>query len=182
MTLELQQLESAIQALDAQRALLGDAVTETALAPLRARRDALLASAAASVAAAASAADPATSADLAATADPADSSAAPAPEQLLKQVTVLFLDAVGSTALSQHLDPEDVHHITGEEMRVRHLCVKVLRATDNARAAPQLEALHADLQATAARIADAATRLAFLENVAAHREIVAAWTVQAAPG
>ena len=43
MTLEFQQLESAIQALDAQRALLGDAVTETALAPLRAQRDALLA-------------------------------------------------------------------------------------------------------------------------------------------
>ena len=71
---------------------------------------------------------------------------------------------------------------TGEEMRVRHLCVKVLQATGDARATPQLEALHADLQATAARIADAATRLAFLENVAAHREIVAAWTAQAAPG
>ena len=71
---------------------------------------------------------------------------------------------------------------TGEEMRVRHLCVKVLRATDDARAAPQLEALHADLQATAARIADAATRLAFLDNVQAHREIVAAWAAQAAPG
>ena len=105
MTLELQQLESAIRALDAQRALLGDAVTETALAPLRARRDALLASAAVAVAVAASAADPAATADL------ADSSAAPAPEQLLKQVTVLFLDVVGSTALSQHLDPEDIHHI-----------------------------------------------------------------------
>ena len=100
MTLELQQLESAIQALDAQRALLGDAVTETALAPLRARRDALLA--------AASAAESATSAT---SADPTAASAAPAPEQLLKQVTVLFLDVVGSTALSQHLDPEDIHHI-----------------------------------------------------------------------
>ena len=96
MTLELQQLESAILALDAQRALHGDAVTETALAPLRARRDALLA--------ATSAAEPAAPATSAA------ASAAPAPEPLLKQVTVLFLDVVGSTALSQHLDPEDIHH------------------------------------------------------------------------
>ena len=71
---------------------------------------------------------------------------------------------------------------TGEEMRVRHLCVKVLQATGDARATPQLEALYADLQATAARISDAATRLAFLENVAAHREIDAAWAAQAAPG
>ena len=32
----------------------------------------------------------------------------PNPEQTHKQVTVLFLDIVGSTALSQHLDPEDI--------------------------------------------------------------------------
>ena len=71
---------------------------------------------------------------------------------------------------------------TGEELRVRHLCVKVLQATGDARAALQLEALHADLQATVARIADAATRLASLDNVQAHREIVAAWAARSAPG
>ena len=71
---------------------------------------------------------------------------------------------------------------TGEELRVRHLCVKVLQATGDARAAQQLEALHADLQATVARIADAATRLASLDNVQAHREIVAAWAARSAPG
>ena len=49
MTLELQQLEFAMQALAAQHALLGDAANETALAPLRARRDALLAAASALV-------------------------------------------------------------------------------------------------------------------------------------
>ena len=78
MTSELQQLDAAIQALEAQRAVLGDGVADTALAPLRARRSELLAA---------------------------------APERLLKQVTVLFLDVVGSTALSQHLDPEDIQHI-----------------------------------------------------------------------
>src|SRR5690349_18794345 len=31
-----------------------------------------------------------------------------APGQVLKQLTILFLDAVGSTALSQHLDPETI--------------------------------------------------------------------------
>lgn len=30
---------------------------------------------------------------------------------MLKQVAVLFLDVVGSTALSQHLDPEDIHQV-----------------------------------------------------------------------
>ena len=80
MTSELQQLEAAVQALEAQRAVLGDALADTALAPLRTRRAELLAAAAPS-------------------------------EQQLKQVTVLFLDVVGSTALSQSLDPEDIHQV-----------------------------------------------------------------------
>ena len=88
MSTELDRIDAAIQALDAQRAVLGDAIVDTALAPLRARRADLLPSALA----AAQAAAPAT------------------PERLLKQVTVLFLDVVGSTALSQHLDPEDIQH------------------------------------------------------------------------
>jgi class 3 adenylate cyclase len=33
---------------------------------------------------------------------------APEPAQSLKQVSILFLDVVGSTALSQHLDPEEI--------------------------------------------------------------------------
>ncbi|MBL8325414.1 MAG: AAA family ATPase [Rubrivivax sp.] len=75
-------LQAAVAALEAQRALLGDAVVDAALGPMREQ--------------------------LARLAGPA---AEPAPEQALKQVAVLFLDVVGSTALSQHLDPEDIHDV-----------------------------------------------------------------------
>ena len=77
MSSERQKIESAIRVLEAQRAMLGDAVVDAALAPLRAKLTALAAA-------------------------PADS----LQDQTLKQVTILFLDIVGSTNLSQHLDPE----------------------------------------------------------------------------
>jgi class 3 adenylate cyclase len=75
---ELQQLEATIQGLESQRALLGDAVVDAALGPLRERRARLLA-------------------------DPA----AP-PAQARRHVTILFMDVVGSTALAQHLDAEEM--------------------------------------------------------------------------
>ena len=78
MSTEQQQLEAALGALEAQRGLLGDAVADAAIAPLRAKL-----------------------ATLAAT--PPD-----AVDRTLKLVTVLFLDIVGSTSLSQRLDPEDI--------------------------------------------------------------------------
>ena len=84
-----QQLAAVIAGLEAQRALLGDAVADMALAPLRARLAALSAAVE----------------SVQGTAPPA------APEQTLKQVTVLFLDVVGSTALTRHLDPEDIHAV-----------------------------------------------------------------------
>ncbi len=79
MSPELQNLEAAIAALEAQRALLGDDVVDASIPALRAKIAALRA-------------------------------AAPAAgtEQALKQVSILFLDLVGSTALSQRLDPEEV--------------------------------------------------------------------------
>ncbi len=73
-------LRSAIAAIEAQRPQLGDAVTDLALAPLRAQL--------------ASLDSPAPRAD--------------APAQRLRQVTILFLDVVGFTRLSQRLDPEAI--------------------------------------------------------------------------
>ena len=77
---EQEQIETGLKALEAQRALLGDAVVEMAAAPLRARLAALRAP-------------------------------APVPTQQLKQVSVLFIDAVGSTAMASRLEPEDIHVI-----------------------------------------------------------------------
>src|SRR5262245_25406505 len=84
MSSELEQLRAGIAALEAQRALLGDSVADAALKPLRARFEFL------------------TRGDAGALA------------QTLKQVTILFLDVVGSTTLSEHLDPEDVHAVLDE--------------------------------------------------------------------
>ncbi len=74
-----EQIESAIAALEAQRALLGDVVVGMAVAPLQEKLAALR-----------------------------ERSRG---EPQLKTVTVLFMDIVGSTRLSQHLDPEDVHAV-----------------------------------------------------------------------
>ncbi len=71
-----EQLAAAIAALEAQRALLGDAVVDTALTPLREKLAALQTS-----------------------------------TQQLKQVSVLFVDVVGSTAMGQKLDPETIHAV-----------------------------------------------------------------------
>ena len=77
-TAEQLQLEAGIAALVKQRTVLGDAVVDAALSGLQARLAALR--------------DPVLEAQLAPT---------------LKQVGILFLDVVGSTTLSQHLDPEE---------------------------------------------------------------------------
>ena len=83
MSSEREQLESVIRGLEAQRGLLGDAFVDAGLAPLRAR--------------------------LAALGDATEGAAEPG--QALRLVTILFLDVVGSTRLSQHLDPEDIHAV-----------------------------------------------------------------------
>lgn len=75
---ETESIKQAMSALEAQRSLLGDAVVETALAPLREKLALLQPS--------------------------------PAAEQR-KLVTVLFADLVGFTAISEHMDPEDIREI-----------------------------------------------------------------------
>ena len=62
--------------LEAQRELVGDAVTDAALAPMRATLARLQQH-----------------------------------DQVLRQVTILFMDVVSSTALGQRLDPEDTHQL-----------------------------------------------------------------------
>ena len=112
MSLEQQQLEASIVALEAQRAVLGDVVVDSLLAPARARLSALTAT-----------------------------SAPPEPAQALKQVSILFLDAVGSTTLSQKLDPEAISAVMDDVLArctaiVQAHCGKVLQyAGDNILAA-----------------------------------------------
>ena len=78
MPTEREQLEITIRGLGTQRALLGDALVDAALQQLRGRLAAL-------------------------GADGAEAQSV----QTLRQVTILFLDVVGSTKLSQRLDPEE---------------------------------------------------------------------------
>lgn len=95
---EREALEAAMAALQAQRGVLGDAVVESALGPMRERLRQLTA--------------------------PVPGAS---PEQARRQVSVLFLDVVGSTALSQHLDPEDVHAVMDGALE---RCTVVVRAHD----------------------------------------------------
>jgi class 3 adenylate cyclase len=83
-------LEQAIAALEAQRKALGDAVVDAALRPLRNRLAAI---------------------QMVAAVDEPAEGWAEAPSRKLRQVTILFVDLVGSTDLIQHLDPEDVQAV-----------------------------------------------------------------------
>ncbi len=74
---EREQLEQAIAALESQRAILGDAVVNAALTPMREKLAALQAQTSAT-------------------------------DQQRKQVTVLFADVSGFTAMSETIDPEEV--------------------------------------------------------------------------
>ena len=78
-------LETAMHALEAQRAVLGDQVVDQGLEVLRTRLELLR-------------------------------NAPPDDAQRLKQVTVLFMDVVGSTRLSQRLDPEDIHAVLDDTL------------------------------------------------------------------
>ncbi len=83
---EREQLERAIAVLEAERATLGDAVVDAALAPMREK--------------------------LATIGRAADSSSEQAAER--KQVTVMFADLSGFTALSEKIDAEQVRSLVNE--------------------------------------------------------------------
>ena len=82
MANERKRIEAAIGVLEAQRSVLGDAVVDTAIGPLRAKL-----------------------------AEFAERTSEDAPTQSLKLTTILVVDIVGSTALSQLLDPEETSSI-----------------------------------------------------------------------
>jgi len=65
--------------------------------------------------------------------------------------------------------------LTFEPFRIYLTCYRVLEATDDPRARDILEEAHSLLQERAAKISDETERRSFLENVAAHREIVRAY-------
>ncbi|MGZ5215317.1 MAG: ATP-binding protein [Caldimonas sp.] len=89
MSSEQEQLEAGIQALEGQRALLGDAIVDALQAAAHAK--------------------------LAALAAVHESPSVAA--QALKQVSILFLDIVGSTTLSQRLDPEEIGAVMDDALR-----------------------------------------------------------------
>ena len=96
---QIEQLRNAINRLEAQRNVLGDAVVNTSLSTLREKLTLLEEQAAAQ--------------------------AAPAEERRI--VTILFMDMVGSTSMAEKLDPEDwrqvvakLHTALGETIIVHH--------------------------------------------------------------
>lgn len=100
---QIQELQNAMQTLEQQRAILGDAVAEQAIAALRAQLAALQIKP-----------QPAT---LAAQASAAQGQL----EGERKPVTILFTDIVGSTTHAEKLDPEDwLEIVNGAHARVMH--------------------------------------------------------------
>jgi hypothetical protein len=85
---QITQLKNAIAELEAQRSILGDEAVEAALVPSRKKLAALEAQA-----------------------GTAEQKSPQIPTRLRKLVTLLYMDVVGSTAMTQHLDPEDTLEI-----------------------------------------------------------------------
>jgi len=87
--------------------------------------------------------------------------------------------AQGELVQAQARVEEILHHLEGgtldgtdEPFLVYLSCYRVLRASGDTRAQEVLRTAHCLLQERAARIGDQETRCSFLQNVAAHREIV----------
>lgn len=74
----------------------------------------------------------------------------------------------------RHLETGSVDG-TDEPLRIYLTCCRVLKAHNDLRAEEVLEEAHNLLQERAAKIGDEELRRSFLENVAAHRELVSEW-------
>ncbi len=81
---QINQLKHTITEMESQRAVLGDASVEAALVPLHQKL-----------------------AGLEAQIEPSGPIPPELPVRQRKLVTLLYIDVVGSTAMTQHLDPED---------------------------------------------------------------------------
>ena len=83
-----------------------------------------------------------------------------------------------STALRRGSGQGSGHALDGavNPFRVYLTCYRVLKAGRDPRAQEVLGTAYRQLQERAAKITDEAIRRSFLENVAAHREIVWEWT------
>ena len=103
---EIEQLERAITALEAQRPALGDSVVDLALAPLRDKLASLRLEARPSR-----------------TGSPAAPGGAGLGEQR-KTVTVLFCDLAGFTAISERMDPEDVREVLNVYFNRMTACIE----------------------------------------------------------
>jgi DNA-binding IclR family transcriptional regulator len=75
----------------------------------------------------------------------------------------------------KHLESNPDLDGTDEPLRVYLTCYQVLSAQDDPRCLEILSAAHQLLNKQAARIGDEAVRRAFLDNMAAHQEVVAAY-------
>ncbi len=122
----IQQIEGAIAALEAQRSVLGDAVTDLAVEPLRARLTYLR-----------------------------ERHARPAPS--LRQVSVLFMDVVGSTELTRELGNEEAGMLLRDALARFAACVEAQRGRvlrfqgDGLKAAFGVDAAREDSAAAAVR-------------------------------
>lgn len=149
---ERQRLESAIAALDGQRALLGDAVVDSALGPMRQRLAELL---------------------------PRTATATETTAQSLRLVTVLFTDIVGSTRIAARVDAEDMLELSSDALARLAAVVqahqgRVLRYTgDGLKAAFGTDAVREDDAERAVRCG--------LAMQAAARLLAASWS-QRGPG
>ena len=90
---QIKQLKQAIAEIEAQRSILGDAAVDASLAPFHQKF-----------------------AELEAQTEPIKETQSEIPTRQRKLVTLLYIDVVGSTAMTQHLDPEHTLEILGDTL------------------------------------------------------------------